>query len=50
MDHFQVEVSKVDEPTGLSSIEGLGGMEVGEVLMVSDDLYRARGPMEVVSP
>ena len=50
MDHFQIEVSEVNEPTGLSLIESLGGTEVGEFLMVSEDLYRERGPMEVVSP
>ena len=38
MDHFQIEVSEVDEPVGLLMIEGLGGMEVGEVFMVSEDL------------
>ena len=50
MDHFQIEVSEVDEPASLSMIEGLGGMEVGGVFMVSEDLYRERGSMEVVSP
>ena len=50
VDHFQIEVSEVDEPVGLSTIEGLGGMEVGEILMVSEDLYRERGSVEVVSP
>ena len=50
MDHFQIKVSEVDEPTGLSSVEGLGGTEVGEIFMVSEDLYRERGPVEVVLP
>ena len=50
VDHFQIKVSKVDEPAGLSTIEGLGGTEVGEVFMVSEDLYRERGSVEVVSP
>ena len=31
MDHFQVKVSEVNKPAGLSTIEGLGGAEVGEV-------------------
>ena len=50
MDHFQIKVSEVDEPMGLSAIEGLQGMEVGEIFMVIEDLYRERGSMEVVSP
>ena len=50
MDHFQIKVGKVNKPTGLSTIEVLGGMEVGEVFMVSEDLYRERGFMKVVSP
>ena len=50
VDHFQVEVSKVDEPTSLSSVEVLGGTEVGEVLMVSENLDREGRPVEVVAP
>ena len=50
MDHFQVEVCKVDKPMGLSSVEVLGGMEVGEVLMVGEDLDWEGGSMEVVPP
>ena len=50
MDHFQVEVCEVDEPTGLSSVEVLGGMEVGEVFMVSEDLDWEGGSVEVVPP
>ena len=50
MDHFQIKVSEVDEPVGLSTIEGLGEIEVGEIFMVSEDLYRERGSVEVVSP
>ena len=50
VDHFQVEVGKVNEPMGLSSVEVLGGTEVSEVLMVGEDLDREGGSMEVVSP
>ena len=50
LDHFQVKVCEVDEPTGLSSVEVLGGTEVGEVLMVSEDLDWERGSMKVVLP
>ena len=50
VDHFQVEVSEVNEPTGLSSVEVLGGTEVDEVLMVGEDLDWEGGYMEVVLP
>ena len=50
MDHFQVKVREVDEPTGLSSVEVLGGTEVGEVFVVGEDLDGEGGSMEVVSP
>ena len=50
MDHFQVKVGKVNEPSGLSVTKGLGETEVGEVFMVSEDLYRKRGSVEVVLP
>ena len=50
MDHFQVEVGKVDEPSGLSTVECLGGVEVGEALVVCTDLYRKWGAMKVMLP
>ena len=50
MDHFQVEVCEVDEPTGLLSVEVLGGTEVGEVLMVGEDLDWEGGSMKVMPP
>ena len=50
VDHFQVKVREVDEPTGLSSVEVLGGTEVGEILMVGEDLDWEGGSVEVVSP
>ena len=50
VDHFQVEVCKVDKPTGLSLVEVLGGTEVGEVLMVGEDLDWEGGSVEVVPP
>ena len=49
MDHFQVEVSEVDEPMGLLMVKGLGGTEVGEVLMVGEDLDGKWGSVEVMS-
>ena len=48
MDHFQVEVGKVDEPSGLLLVEVLGGTEVSEVFVVSEDLDWERGSMEVL--
>ena len=50
MDHSQIKVGKVDEPAGLSSVEVLGGTEVGEVFVVGEDLDGEGGSMEVVSP
>ena len=50
VDHFQVEVREVDEPTGLLSVEVLRGTEVGEVFVVGEDLDREGGSVEVVSP
>ena len=50
VDHFEVEVCEVDKPMRLSAIERLGLSEIGEVLMVGEDLYRERGAMEVMSP
>ena len=50
VDHFQVKVCEVDEPVGLSSVEVLGGMEVGEVFMVGENLDWEGGSVEVVPP
>ena len=47
MDHFQVKVSEVDEPVGLSTVESLGETEVGEVCVIGKDLYREWGSIEV---
>ena len=50
VDHFQVKVREVDEPISLSSVEVLGGTEVGEVFMVGEDLDWEGGSVEVVPP
>ena len=50
IDHVQIEVGGVNKPMGLSMIEVLGGVEVGEVLVVGEDLYRERISVEIVSP
>ena len=50
VDHSQVKVRKVDKPAGLSAVEVLGGTEVGEVFMVSEDLDWEGGSVEVIPP
>ena len=50
MDHFQVEVGKVDEPSCLAMVECLGLVEIGKILVVGEDLHRERGTMEIVAP
>ena len=50
MDHFQVEIGEVNEPTGLLPVKVLGGTEVGEVFVVGEDLHQEGGSMEVVPP
>ena len=50
MDHFQVEVGKVNEPTRLAAVERLGLAEIGKVLVVSEDLYRKGRAMKIVAP
>ena len=39
MDDFEVKVSKVKQPLGLTTVEVLGLTEVCQVLVVSEDLY-----------
>ena len=50
MDHLEVKVSKVDEPSCLLAIERLGLAEVGKILVVCENLYQERRAMEVVMP
>ena len=50
MDDFQVKICKVKEPPGLSPVQFLSFMEVGQVFVVSEDLYGEGGAMEVVLP
>ena len=50
MDHFQVEVSKVNEPTRLAAVERLGLAEIGKVLVVSEDLHQKGRAMKIVVP
>ena len=50
MDHFEVKVGKVNKPTRLAAVERVGLSEVGEVLVVSEDLHRERGTVKIVVP
>ena len=50
MDHFEVKVGEVNEPTGLLVVKVLGGMEVGEVFVVGEDLNGKWKSMEVMLP
>ena len=50
MDHFEVKIGKVEEPTGLAVIEMLGLMKVDEVLVMGKDLYWGGRALEVMSP
>ena len=50
MDHLQVEIGKVNEPACLAMVERLGLSEVGEILMVGEDLHREGGTMEIMAP
>ena len=50
MDHFEVEVCKVNKPACLSAIKCLGLSEISEVFMVGEDLYRERRAKKVMAP
>ena len=50
MDHFDIKVSEVNEPARLSAVEHLGLSEVGEVLVISENLHGERRAMEVMAP
>ena len=50
MDHFKIEVGKVDEPAHLSAIEHLGLMEIDEVFVIRENLHWEGRAMKVVVP
>ena len=50
MDHFEVEVGKVNKPACLSVVKRLGLAEIGEILMIGEYLHRKGGAMEIVVP
>ena len=50
MDHFEVKVGEVNEPSCLAVVKRLGLLEVGEVFMIGEYLHQKGGGMEVVMP
>ena len=50
MDHFEVEVGQVNKPTRLTAVKHLGLTEIGQVLVVGEDLYWEGGTMKIVAP
>ena len=50
MGKAKVKLRKVKKPASLAAIEFLGLSEVGEVLMVGEDLDWGGGSEEIVSP
>ena len=50
MDHFKIEVSEVNEPACLPAIERLGLTEIGEILVICEDLHWKRRAMEIMVP
>ena len=50
MDHFEVKVSEVDEPTRLTAVKRLGLAEIGKILVVSKDLYGEWRAMKIMAP
>ena len=50
MDDFEVKISEVEQPSCLATIEVLCLIEVRQVLVVSEDLDREGGSVEIVSP
>ena len=50
MDHFEVKVSEVNEPARLAAVKCLGLTEIGQVLVVGEDLYWKGGAVEIVVP
>ena len=50
MDDFEVKISKVKQPSCLTTIEVLCLTEIRQVLVVSEDLDGEGGAMEVMPP
>ena len=50
MDDLQIKICKIEQLTCLVAVEILGLTEVHQVLMISEDLDREWGTVEIVSP
>ena len=50
MDDLEVKVCEVEQPSCLSTVKILCLTEVRQVLVICENLYRERGPVEIVSP
>ena len=50
MDDLEVEVSKIEQSSGLAMVEVLGLTEVHQVLVVGEDLDGEGRAMEIMSP
>ena len=50
MDHFEIEICKVEEPVSLMVVQVLGLTEVGQVLMIGENLNWEGGALEVMVP
>ena len=47
---FEIKISEIKQPLSLAVVEVLGLTEVCQVLVVSEDLDREWGSMEIMSP
>ena len=50
VDDFQIKVCEIQQPLDLVTVEVLGLTEVCQVLVVSEELDREWGAIEVMSP
>ena len=50
MDHFEIEVSEVNQPPCLATVECLGLPEIGKIFVIREDLHRKGGTMKVMLP
>ena len=50
MDHFEIEVSKVNQPPCLVTVECLGLPEIGKILVIHENLYWKGGTVKVMPP
>ena len=50
MDHFEMKVIEINEPSCLTMVECLGLLEINEVFVISEDLHWEGRTMEIVSP